>query len=63
MRCKACNVILEDTELTKKDANGNFLDLCGICLSATATAGVDTDTMQYYQYDIFTEDENYDTLY
>jgi len=63
MRCKACNVILEDTELTKKDANGNFLDLCGVCLSATATAGVDTDTMQYYQYDIFTEDENYDTLY
>ena len=63
MRCKACNVILEDTELTKKDANGNFLDLCGICLSATASAGVDTETMQYYQYEIFTEDENYDTLY
>ena len=63
MRCKACDRILEESELTRKDAHGNFLDLSGICLSATATAGVDTDTMQYYQYEIFTDDENYDTLY
>jgi hypothetical protein len=63
MRCKACNRILEESELTKKDAQGDFLDLCGICLSAIASAGVDSETMQYYQYEIFTEDENYDTLY
>jgi len=63
MRCKACNRILEESELTKKDAHGNFLDVCGICLSASANAGVDSDTMEYYQYEIFTEDEKYDTLY
>ena len=63
MRCKACNRILEESELTRKDANGNFLDMCGVCLSAVSTAGLDSETMEYYQYEIFTEDENYDTLY
>ena len=63
MRCRACNRILEETELTKKDTHGNFLDLCGNCLSASAFSGLDSDTMEYYQYEIFTEDEKYDTLY
>ena len=63
MRCRACNRILEETELTKKDTHGNFIDFCGICLSASARAGLDSDTMEYYQYEIFTEDEKYDTLY
>ena len=63
MRCRACDRILEESELTRKDAHGNFLDLCGIFLSATANAGVDTETMEYYQYEIFTEDKDYDTLY
>ena len=63
MRCRACNRILEESELTKKDAHGDFFDLCGICLSAAASAGVDTETMEYYQYEVFTDDENYDTLY
>ena len=49
MRCKACDRILEDSELTRKDVHGNFLDLCGICLSASATTGVDTqEIMEYY---------------
>jgi hypothetical protein len=34
MRCRACDRILEDAELTKKDNYGNFLDLCGYCLDA-----------------------------
>lgn len=63
MRCKACDRILEESELTRKDADGNFLDMCGICISATANAGVDSETMEYYQYEIFTDDEKYDTLY
>ena len=63
MRCRACNRILEESELTRKGAHGDFLDLCGICLSATASAGIDTETMEYYQYEVFTEDEDYDTLY
>jgi len=32
MRCKACNDILEDFELTKKDHHGEFLDTCNDCL-------------------------------
>jgi hypothetical protein len=63
MRCKACDRILEESELTKKDSNGDFLDLCGVCLSAIASAGIDSETMEYYQYEVFTDDENYDTLY
>jgi len=27
MRCKACNEILEDAELTRKDPNGDFYDV------------------------------------
>jgi len=34
MRCKACDRILEESELTKKDSQGEFLDLCNICLSS-----------------------------
>ena len=63
MRCKACDRILEESELTKKDTNGDFLDICNICLSASAITGLDSETMEYYQYEIFTEDEKYDTLY
>lgn len=32
MRCKACNMILENHELARKDrATGEFLDLCTTC--------------------------------
>lgn len=63
MRCKACDRILEDSELTKKDSQGEFIDLCNICLSSVASAGIDTETMEYYQYEVFTDDDKYDTLY
>lgn len=33
-RCKCCDVVLIDTELTKKDVNGEFLDTCNSCLPA-----------------------------
>ena len=33
MRCKACNVALDDIESTRKDKQtGEYLDLCGKCL-------------------------------
>jgi len=33
MRCKACNALLEDHELKRKDRVSNeFLDLCDECL-------------------------------
>ena len=29
--CLACNVELTDTEATRKDIHGDFLDLCNTC--------------------------------
>lgn len=31
MRCIACNVELNDFESTRKDSNGNFIDMCNYC--------------------------------
>ena len=31
MRCVACNKNLNDFESTRKDAEGNYLDLCNHC--------------------------------
>lgn len=47
MRCKACNDILNDYELSRKDREtGEFLDLCGNCLTASnyAMLNYDIDT-------------------
>lgn len=65
MRCKACNVILDDSELTKKDSNNDFIDMCGTCLNASGAIEVDSDNtfVKNYQDDYFTEDDNYDTLF
>ena len=35
MRCKACDTILDDVELTRKDSNGDFFDLCNTCYSVS----------------------------
>ena len=56
MRCKACNKKLEDTELTKKDSNGDYIDLCYICLSASFDIEVDGDIGLISQYYDLTED-------
>ena len=34
MRCRACNVILEDHEAVRKDTRGEYCDLCSVCLSS-----------------------------
>ena len=35
MRCKACNIILSDYELSRKDSEtGEFIDLCNRCLTS-----------------------------
>ena len=63
MRCKACNVILDDTELTKKDANGDFIDMCNYCVHASGSVEVDSDTfVTNYQNELFTNDDDYGTL-
>jgi hypothetical protein len=43
MRCKACNKILEDKELTRKDKNGDFYDLCTECYTVSLAAGWDLE--------------------
>ena len=49
MRCKACNVILNDYELSRKEKDtDNFLDLCGRCLTISNEAS--------YNYSIDAED-------
>jgi len=65
MRCKACNVILEDHELTKKDSNGHFFDLCSYCLSSSNVLDdLNSDTLvENYHYEGFTDDEDSDTLF
>lgn len=35
MRCKACDTILDDNELTRKDSYGDFFDLCNTCYSVS----------------------------
>ena len=64
MRCKACNRILEDFELTKKDAHGNFIDFCGYCLNFTVNyGGIEIEEEIDNPYRLLTDDEDYDTLF
>lgn len=65
MRCKACNVILEDSELIRKDSHGNFVDLCSHCLSASYVIDdeVNDDLVENYQDNTFTSDVDSDTLF
>jgi hypothetical protein len=35
MKCKACDVLLEDYETVKKDASGEYFDLCSYCLNVS----------------------------
>ena len=38
MRCKACDTILDDVELTRKDSHGAFFDLCNTCYSVSVAS-------------------------
>jgi len=35
MKCKACDVLLEDYETVKKDTSGDYFDLCSYCLNVS----------------------------
>lgn len=44
-RCKACNTILNDYDLKRKDKlTGEFLDLCGLCYSESQEALYDAQS-------------------
>ena len=51
MRCRSCDKNLNDYESTRKDENGEYLDLCNTCreISFYAAAELDED---FYEYDI-----------
>lgn len=58
MRCKACNDILSDYEMRRKDSQGVFIDLCGGCyrvsaraLSETSREAVEVDSIVSHGHD------------
>ena len=64
MRCKACNKILEDLELTRKDSRGDFYDLCGVCLSSVYACELEDDNFfEEIGGTLLTPSPDYDTLY
>jgi len=59
MRCKICDVILSDYEVTRKDpATGDYLDTCGECLKEIRLSLQEFDGEIPYKYDVgIDEDE------
>ena len=73
MRCKACDVLLDDLETLKKDSRGIHYDLCTDCLTVSIAANwelenmaevdVDDDPGTITQDDVLKLQENYDNIY
>ena len=52
-RCKACNVILNNFEMTRRDQiSGDYSELCSLCLSISNDAVLDGDNQIEYHFDI-----------
>lgn len=51
MRCRACNAELTDKEAVRKDGNGEFYDLCDICLEASYDNEEEDDFNESISYD------------
>ena len=70
MRCRACDVLLDDLEVLKKDANGVHYDMCTECLTVSIathwelenTESIDNDG-SISQDEVLTLQENYDKIY
>ena len=69
MRCKACDVILDDAEAVKKDARGVHYDLCTECLTVSISTHWELENMESSDYpgsftqdDVLTLQENYDNI-
>lgn len=54
MRCRACDAVLTDYELTRKSAQtGEFLDLCNLCfkeIKGSVDAIDNPDNLTAYDY-------------
>lgn len=70
MRCRACDVLLDDLEVLKKDANGVHYDMCTECLTVAIathwelenTESIDKDG-NISQDEVLQLQENYDNIY
>lgn len=70
MRCKACDVILDEAELVKKDSNGLHYDMCTECLTVSITTHWELENMESINNDgsisqdeVLQLQENYDNIY
>lgn len=70
MRCKACDVILDDLESLKKDHRGLHYDLCTECLTVSIAANWELEnTVSIEDAGNITQDqllqmqEDYDKIY
>lgn len=62
MRCKACDVLLEDYEAKAKDSNGNYFDMCNNCISA-GFVGLDEENTGIITEEIsYSDNLEYDKL-
>ncbi len=69
MRCRACDVILDDLETLKKDHRGVHYDLCTECLTVSIAANWELESLEsstndgnITQDEVLTLQENYDIL-
>ena len=69
MRCKACDVILDDLEILKKDANGVHYDMCTECLTVSIATHRELENMESIPIDgnipqdeVLQLQENYDNI-
>lgn len=69
MRCKACDVILDDLESLKKDSRGEHYDLCTECLTVSIATHWELENLESSDdYGTITQDEvltlqkNYDKI-
>ena len=69
MRCKACDVILDDVETAKKDSNGVHYDLCTECLTVSIATHWELENMESIPIDgnlsqdeVLQLQENYDNI-
>lgn len=63
MRCIACNVELDDHEVTRKDPKTNqYLDTCGDCLKSIRDAVKELDDLPNEVFIKINLDDDEDTL-
>ncbi len=70
MRCKACDVILDDLETLKKDARGVHYDMCTECLTVSIATHWELENTESIdnngnisQDEVLQLQENYDNIY